>query len=156
MALAAVGALLWLGAAACSATPSPETGAAPTPDSIPAETADDAAGAASIPTFTEAQVTLGQEAFSASCSECHSTREFRGSDFQFRFRRRTAWNLFTVVTETMPEDAPGSLDPATYVAIVSYVLQLNGYEAGATTLEATQDALSQLPLDRVPTGPDSP
>lgn len=146
-ALAVVSGLLWLSVAACSATPGPDSGAAPSPEPGAAESAPPA-----IPTFTEAQVADGQAAFSASCSECHSTREFRGSDFQFRFRRRTAWNFYTLVTETMPEDAPGSLDPATYVAIVSYVLQLNGYEAGDTALEPTEDALSQLPLDGVPTG----
>ena len=108
---------------------------------------------ATVPTFTASQVADGEAAFSNVCRDCHSVSEFRGSDFQFRFRRRSAWNLYTVVTETMPEDAPGSLSADTYVAIVSYVLQLNGYEAGETPLPATEAALRQLPLDRLPTSP---
>lgn len=107
---------------------------------------------ASVPsTFTFAQVEAGELTFSESCSDCHSTSEFRGSDFQYRFRRRTAWHLYRMVTETMPEDAPGSLSSDSYVAVVSYILSMNGYEAGETPLTATEEALGALPLDEVPT-----
>jgi len=92
--------------------------------------------------------------FARVCADCHSVSEFRGSDFRYRFRRRTAWNLFTLMSETMPEDAPGSLTPETYVSLVSYVLELNGYEPGSDPLPVQEATLRQLPLDRVPSSPD--
>lgn len=131
-------------------------GCASTPaggDALPDVSAQTTSGDASGSTFTAAQATAGEETYSVVCSECHSASEFRGTDFRYRFRRRSAWNLFTVLSETMPEDAPGSLSPEGYVDVVSYILQLNGYEPGPTALTATQAALSQLPLDSVPTGP---
>ena len=138
--------LVLLAVAGCASTPAEGD---PLPDVSAQTTSGDALGA----TFTAAQATAGEESFSAVCSECHSTSEFRGSDFRYRFRRRSAWNLFTVMSETMPEDAPGSLSPQGYVDVVSYILKLNGYEAGPTALAATQAALSQLPLDSVPASP---
>lgn len=138
--------LVLLAVAGCASTPA---GGNPLPD-VPTQAP---IGDELATTFTADQAAAGEETFSAACSECHSRSEFRGTDFRYRFRRRSAWNLFTVMSETMPEDAPGSLSPQGYVDVVSYILQLNGYEAGPSALAATQAALSQLPLDSVPASP---
>ena len=119
-------------------TPTPEGPAPPT------------APATAVASFTTAQVDAGRERFAAVCGECHTTGEFRGTDFQFTWRRRTAWDFFRTVKSTMPENAPGSLSDAEYVAVVAYVLQLNGFEAGDGELTATEAALDQFLLDSPP------
>jgi len=87
--------------------------------------------------FSAAQAARGRSTFRAVCAECHYSSEFRGAHFQFSWRRRTVADFFEEISSTMPEDAPGSLEPGEYLAVVAYVLQLNGFPAGA----------SELPLD---------
>ena len=77
--------------------------------------------------FTEEQAERGRSSFRSICSECHYSSEFRGTQFQFEWRRRTVWDFYREISRTMPEDAPGSLDPQQYVDIVSYVLRANGF-----------------------------
>ena len=96
--------------------------------------------------YSAAQAARGQDAFVAACQECHSISEFRGRDFEWTWRRRTAWALFNEISSNMPEDSPGSLAPTTYADIVAYILQLNDYTAGAVDLAATREALDAVPL----------
>ena len=96
--------------------------------------------------FSAAQVNRGRARYGESCSECHSLSEFRGSDFDWKWRRQTAWDLYQDVAETMPEDKPGKLSPGTYVDIVAYMLSLNGYQIGSEDLPATEEAMSAIAL----------
>ncbi len=97
--------------------------------------------------FTVAQAERGEDEFRGTCGECHSTGEFRGRTFLFRWRRQTAWDFFREIVTTMPEDAPGSLRDSEYADIISWVLQMNGYEAGDAELPATEVALDQFVMD---------
>ena len=101
--------------------------------------------AAPVGIYTEDQAERGRAVFRSVCSECHYSSEFRGAQFQFEWRRRTVWNFYREISRTMPEDAPGSLDPQQYVDIISYVLRSNGFEPGDAELtpdEAVMDAHS--------------
>jgi hypothetical protein len=91
--------------------------------------------------FTDDQAERGRAAFRTICSECHYSSEFRGTQFQFEWRRRTVWDFYREVSRTMPEDAPGSLEPQQYVDIISYVLRANGFSAGDRELTADQAIL---------------
>lgn len=106
--------------------------------------------------FTVQQVERGRDEFRSICGECHSTSDFRGRTFLFEWRRRTAWDFFRNVTQTMPEDAPGSLTDQQYVDIIAYVLRLNGYAAGAVELGATEAALDQFVMDGAPSPDGTP
>lgn len=133
---------------ACAGQPAPETGPAPGPPAA----AEPAPGAPTMASFTAAQVERGRAVFDAVCGECHALGDFRGSTFLYEWRRRTAWNFFRTVSETMPDDAPGSLSDAEYVDVVSYVLSLNGYEPGERELPALRDALDTFVMDGAPGG----
>ena len=76
--------------------------------------------------FSAEQAERGQVDFGILCGECHGTSEFRGTNFQFRWRRQSAWDFFRTVSTTMPESAPGSLSDEEYVDVISYILELNG------------------------------
>jgi len=96
------------------------------------------------------QVERGRDLFVSICAECHSSSEFRGRDFRFRWRRRSAWKFYQNLTLTMPDDAPGSLADQEYVDVISYILEMNGYPAGTAELSATRAAMDQLMMDGGP------
>lgn len=96
--------------------------------------------------FSPEQAGRGREAFVEICSECHSTSDFRGTDFEWKWRRQTAWNLFREMRRTMPEDFPGALPGQTYADLIAYILQLNDYPSGDTELPASEEALDAIPL----------
>jgi len=144
--LGALGAALLAGCAA---------GPAPRADPAPGAGAPDAPAPTAMASFSAEQAERGREEFAAVCSECHATGDFRGSTFQYEWRRRTAWAFFRTVSETMPEDAPGSLTDQRYVDIVAYVLSLNGFEPGDRELPPLRDALEHFVMDGAP-GPSAP
>ncbi len=133
-------------AGGCSSAAPPQTEPIlPEPD-VP-EAAIEAIAEAS---FTAEQVDRGQYEFRVVCGECHTTSEFRGRNFQFEWRRRTAWSFYRTITQTMPENAPGSLMDEQYVDVIAYILDMNGFEAGDDELPATKAALDQFVLDGAP------
>ncbi len=141
-------------------TPPPETSVAagtPRPTSpVPAtaargEPAADAPTAAVAP-YTEEQARRGQRAFRQTCSDCHYTSEFRGPVFTNAWARRTARDLYRELRRTMPEDDPGGLPRQTYVDVMAYILELNGYPAGADELPPDDEVLGRVRLTP-PVGP---
>ena len=96
--------------------------------------------------FSIDQANFGRDVFRASCTACHSSSEFSDRSFKFKWRRRSAGDLYRHMYSTMPEDAPGSLAPSEYVALVAYVLRLNGVDAGEGELPADEEALEGLSL----------
>ena len=96
--------------------------------------------------FSATQAERGRQSYGESCSECHSLSDFRGTDFEWNWRRRTAWDFYQEVAASMPEDKPGKLSPGTYTDIVAYVLSLNRYQIGSKDLAATEEAMAAIPL----------
>ena len=128
--------------------PAPATPAAtqPSPAATPAATTSAETGL-----FTSAQADRGQEEFVESCSECHSSSEFRGRQFEFSWGRRSVGDLYRHVFDNMPEDAPASLTPQQYVDVIAYILDLNGFPDGDQELPADEDILGTHPL-KAPSG----
>jgi mono/diheme cytochrome c family protein len=137
-------------AAACSSAAPPETGPAPGETTTSPPAAESAAEPVGTASFTVRQADRGQYDFGAVCGDCHSTSEFRGDNFLYKWRRRTAWDFYKLITTTMPENAPGSLSDEQYVDVIAYILQMNGFEAGAGELPATKAALDQFVMDGAP------
>jgi alcohol dehydrogenase (cytochrome c) len=52
--------------------------------------------------------------------------------------------LYNVASTTMPSAAPGSLDAATYAALVAYILQANDIVPGSAELPASRTALASM------------
>jgi mono/diheme cytochrome c family protein len=96
--------------------------------------------------FTEAQAVRGRATFRSVCADCHYSSEFRDSQFQFKWGRRTVAELYRNIVENMPDDAPGSLERQQYVDVVSYILQLNGFPAGPSELTAEGPGMSGVTL----------
>ena len=99
--------------------------------------------------FTDAQADRGRDAFRASCTECHYSSEFSDPQFKFKWSRRSAGNLYQMIQTQMPETAPGSLAPEEAVEIVSYILRMNGFEAGENELSPDRAVLDEISLSSI-------
>lgn len=97
--------------------------------------------------FTAAQVERGDEVFTASCVECHSTSEMKGDDFMFNWEGSSVGRLYRAITRTMPESDPGGLPTPDYLAVVAYILEMNGFPAGEMELTADTELLNSLRIE---------
>lgn len=96
--------------------------------------------------FSAEQADRGRDMFRASCTECHYSSEFSDSQFKFKWSRRSAGSLYQLIFTSMPETAPGSLSPEESVDLVSYILRMNGFEAGEGELAADRAVLDEISL----------
>lgn len=97
--------------------------------------------------FTEAQVQRGSEVFAETCVECHSTSDMRGDDFMFNWGGSSVGRLYRTITRTMPEDDPGGLPTSDYLAVISYILELNGFPVGELELSSEAEMLNKLRIE---------
>ena len=104
--------------------------------------------------YTSAQARRGASAYSEACSTCHA-RDLRGnsnapslvgSSFLFLWEDRSVGEFFTVVRTEMPTNAPNSLSAAAYLDIVAYVLEANGFPAGAVELGPERALLEAIAI----------
>jgi len=102
--------------------------------------------------FTEAQAARGTEAYTARCASCHSidlrgnsnSPSLLGMSFMFLWESRSVGELFTKMRTDMPSDQPGSLSAPTYLDILTYILQANGFPAGSAELTSDPESLNGL------------
>jgi mono/diheme cytochrome c family protein len=106
--------------------------------------------------FSEAQVAAGGGVFAEHCARCHGAQlqgnpPLVGGAFPTRYAN--VWELYQYVRQTMPQDAPGSLDDRSYLESVAYVLHANGYPVGDQRLAPLRSQLASLRLDAELAGP---
>ena len=129
--------------------------------------------------YTADQAEAGAAVYQESCAGCHlpnlsgsfEAPELAGSNFRNTWGARSVTDLLELMRETMPTEAPGSLDESQYVALAAFILRQNGVApaqarlslsssgrviGGTGVVAATGDA--ELPLrlpvpGRVGTGP---
>lgn len=94
--------------------------------------------------FTNAQATRGQVVYDRQCSTCHgwdlagrNARPLKGDVFYRNWGEDSLGSLYSVVRESMPRNAPGTLSEQDYLDVVAYILQRNEYPAGSTELTRT-------------------
>jgi glucose dehydrogenase len=92
-----------------------------------------------------AQHTVGSDEsdFAAHCARCHAPEELRSLLTQ-KWSGRSAAELFSVVSTTMPAEVPGSLSSSQYLAITTYLLDLGGFPRPAGALSMEQLAAIQI------------
>ena len=98
--------------------------------------------------YTEEQAEKGKEVFQTYCVNCHTaTNPVHGSTFQRVWTGQPLWPLYQYVSMSMPYGAGGTLSDDKYRAVVSYILQLNGYPAGDTPLPGEMLEIAFINLD---------
>jgi mono/diheme cytochrome c family protein len=87
--------------------------------------------------LTPAQADAGKAAYAGACASCHGDAlegavgpGLKGAAFMTSWNDKTPQALFTVIKDTMPPTAAGSLTPQTSLALVAYILQANGAVMG--------------------------
>jgi polar amino acid transport system substrate-binding protein len=107
--------------------------------------------------YTASQAGAGGAIFAQQCATCHGAQlegvagpALKGEAFHqmAAAQNLNAQSLLAVISQSMPQDNPGSLAPAQYSALVAFILQQNGYPAGATELSASSPDLKDLSLNQ--------
>ena len=99
--------------------------------------------------YTTEQAARGQRAYGDSCRPCHEGidqdgPDLSGSAFVDRWRGDSLDVLFTQIRTKMPGNRPGSLSENTYVDILAFLLERNGFPADST--ELTADVIRSVQL----------
>ena len=102
--------------------------------------------------YSAAQAVQGATEYRGACSSCHSD-DLRGNSnapslvgvsFMFLWEDRSQDELFTTIRTQMPTNAPNSLPTQSYLGILAYILEDNGFPSGADELRADPAALEQF------------
>ena len=102
--------------------------------------------------FTAEQATRGENDYQQECSACHLddllgdgiAPALVGMAFSFRWAELSVNDMLVAIRTTMPQGAPASLSPQSYVDIVAYMLQANDYPTGDMELPTDEDALEAI------------
>ena len=101
-----------------------------TANEVSAQTPEQARQAA----YAADQAEAGAAVYRESCAACHlpnlagsfEAPELAGPNFRNTWGARSVSDLLELMRETMPPQAPGSLDEGQYVALAAYILRQNG------------------------------
>lgn len=97
--------------------------------------------------FTSAQAARGQAQFAQTCLACHTVAEHTGRGFGAKWAGTTLNELFELMSNTMPEVEPGSLEPEQYASIVAFFLKESGYPEGQRELPSEVAALKKIRVE---------
>jgi mono/diheme cytochrome c family protein len=99
--------------------------------------------------FTEAQAKAGGDLYAGLCTGCHTMSSHTGVTFRKSWLGMPVSELFIYLSQSMPEDAPGSLSAKEYAQVVAYLLEMNGMPTGSIELPAEEGALRAIRIDTV-------
>lgn len=94
--------------------------------------------------YTADQATAGEQIYSNNCVACHTADAYTNPAFLAKWNGRPLSELFGLISETMPEDVPGSLTPKEYADVIAYLLKLNRMPDGKQELPADGEKLKAI------------
>ncbi len=98
--------------------------------------------------YTAAQAERGIAVYRSKCASCHAPNRFTDEFFYLSFAGKPLWEMFDVISDSMPEDNPGSLTREQYADVIAYLLQLNKFPPGDTDLPTDKDTLSTIVFEK--------
>ena len=98
--------------------------------------------------YTDAQAASGEAIYKSKCASCHTPGYFTDRDFYTNFANKPLWELFDAISDSMPEDNPGSLKKEEYAQVIAFVLKLNKFPSGTTELPIDKDALTAILMQK--------
>jgi mono/diheme cytochrome c family protein len=98
--------------------------------------------------YTAAQADRGQAVFRSKCASCHAPNRFTDDLFYSSFAGKPLFEMFDVISDSMPEDNPGSLKKEEYADVIAYLLKLNNFPAGATEVPTDKEGLSAIMMEK--------
>ena len=101
--------------------------------------------------YSDAQAVRGKAVYNDQCSNCHDGGAMgpalTGADFLASWESKSVRALYDRVLNTMPSDAPGTLQQKEALDVMAYLIKANGFSAGADELSAP-DALNEIKIVR--------
>jgi cytochrome c len=102
--------------------------------------------------FTPEQAKRGEAFFANACAACHHlpprrtdpAPELVGGPFNANWNNAALSELFDFLKESMPQDAPGSLQPQVVADILAFILQSGEFPAGQTELPTQPEVLNTI------------
>lgn len=105
--------------------------------------------------YSDAQAARGKKEFESACIRCHgadlggvSAPALKGDRFMQSFGNGSVDQLYLKIRDTMPPNFGTSISDDAKIDVVSYILQVNGYPAGARELPKAGDDLSGVLIVR--------
>ena len=105
--------------------------------------------------YTEAQAMRGDKVYAENCAVYHGPKlagtdtagpSLSGPDFTNGWKDMSAGALLSKINTDMPSNAPGTLTPAQYADVMSFVLSVNKYPAGQTELPTDPNVLKAVKM----------
>lgn len=108
--------------------------------------------------YTAAQAERGKATFLVSCQRCHNADlsgdrgpALKGERFMTTWGGGSVGRLFEKIRDTMPQFSTSTIDEATKLDIVTFILQTNGFPTGTADLKADElDSIQILAQGEVP------
>ena len=105
--------------------------------------------------YTSVQADAGEGLYDDQCVSCHGPLSafvpemaalLGDHTFRNRWEGRPIGELFQLIQEEMPQDAPGSLSNDETASLVAFILAGNRFPAGDTALSNDLEALNAIPF----------
>jgi mono/diheme cytochrome c family protein len=98
--------------------------------------------------YTAAQAERGLAVYNSKCASCHAPNRFTDEFFYSSFAGKPLWEMFEVISDSMPEDNPGGLKKEEYADVIAYLLKLNNFPTGEIELPTDREALSVIMMEK--------
>ena len=101
--------------------------------------------------YSDPQAARGKSVYNTQCSNCHDGGAMgpalTGGDFLASWENKNVGTLYDRVLNTMPSDAPGTLQEQEALDLMAYLIKANGFPAGTNALSAPAD-LNEIKIVR--------
>ena len=99
--------------------------------------------------YTFEQAERGVALYKQKCASCHAPSRFTDEDLFLKvYAGKPLWEMFEVISDSMPEDDPGGMKPEEYAAVIAQLLRMNGFPTGQTELPTSKEALGVIVFER--------
>jgi mono/diheme cytochrome c family protein len=96
--------------------------------------------------YTAAQAAKGEDVYLSLCVSCHPKGTYAGPGFKTNWNNRPLWDLWDWISNKMPKNDPGTLEPGEVVQVMAYILQQNKMPAGSVPLSPNEKALYTIKI----------
>ena len=117
------------------------------PGTASAQSVSDSVRSTRTGVYNESQSIRGREIYALNCMNCHTPASHAGPEFTAKWEGRLFWDLFEYVRESMPKSEPGSLTAREYLAVLAYMLKLNGMPEGPDELPSDSTGLARIRIE---------
>ena len=91
--------------------------------------------------YTMAQADRGEAMYYNVCVNCHPRGTYAGPGFKANWNNKPLFDLWDWISNKMPKNDPGTLQPNEVADVMAYILHQNKMPAGKVPLPANEKAM---------------